>query len=129
MYFCVGTISMISVGVALLSLCDFMHKEDFVLKKSLIYVVFFTVILTPVILILVAKYEFIINSVAHLDFRNAEEIFLYMDIFLIAGTTVYTLRIPERFIPNRFDYWVNYPYILVWFTPNLAHFRCFMFHS
>ncbi|CAD8136735.1 unnamed protein product [Paramecium pentaurelia] len=87
------------------SLFDYMHKEQFVVYKTLIYVMFFTFIFTPVFhLMMFSRYNLLGG---HFHFNDTENYFLVMLIFLISGITTYATRFPERCYPRRFDIFIN----------------------
>ena len=89
----------------IISLLDFVHKEDFVIYKTLIYVIFYAITFCPLIHLL--AFSRLGKLGPHFNLFDIEIGFLTVLFFLIGGITIYTFRIPERYYPIKFDIYVN----------------------
>ena len=106
----------------IISLLNFVHKEDFVIYKTLIYVIYFGITFCPLIHLL--AYSRLGKLGPHFNLYDIEIGFLTVLFFLIGGITIYTFRIPERFYPIKFDIYVN---ILLIFSVTVILFGTYLY--
>ena len=121
--------------VWLVSLMNFMHKQEFVVQKSLIYFIFFAIVFIPLFHLIFLYRLGLLGE--HFSLINIEYAFILSALPLSIGLFVYTYRVPERWYPKKYDIWVsinNYlgkqPYNMAYtYSNSLCNFILYKYRS